>query len=68
MKLALIQYHVSKDKATTLARGLSALEDAARQGAKVAAFPELGFEWFHPQHPADSDPRATWRSQSTVPW
>ena len=56
MKLALIQQRVTRDKTANLTRGLAALEAAARQGARVAAFPELGFEWFHPQRPASSDP------------
>ena len=55
MKLALIQQRVTRDKATNLKRGLAALEDAARQGAQLAVFPELGFEWFHPQLPASGD-------------
>ncbi len=57
MKLALIQHRATKDKAANLTRGLAALEEAARQGARVAGFAELGFEWFHPQRPANGDPR-----------
>jgi N-carbamoylputrescine amidase len=53
VKLALIQQHATRDKAANLARGLAALESAARQGAQLAAFAELGFEWFYPQTPAD---------------
>jgi N-carbamoylputrescine amidase len=56
MKLALIQQRVTRDKAANLKRGLDALESSARQGAQVAVFPELGFEWFHPQRPAAGDP------------
>ena len=52
MKIALIQQHATRDKAGNLARGLTALEAAARQGAELAAFAELGFEWFYPQTPA----------------
>ncbi|HEV8600220.1 MAG TPA: nitrilase-related carbon-nitrogen hydrolase [Gemmatimonadales bacterium] len=52
MKLALIQQHATRDKSANLARGLAALEQAARQGAELAAFAELGFEWFYPQRPA----------------
>lgn len=55
MKLALIQQRVTRDKSANLARGLEALERAASQGARVAIFPELGFEWFHPQQPASTD-------------
>ncbi len=56
MKLALIQQRLTRDKAANLKRGLEALESSARQGAQVAVFPELGFEWFHPQRPAAGDP------------
>jgi beta-ureidopropionase len=58
MRLALIQQHATRDKAANLARGLTAVETAARNGADVVAFAELAFEWFHPQHPAGADPLA----------
>lgn len=58
LKIALIQQHATLDKAANLARGLAALEEAARAGAEVAAFAELAFESFHPQHPAEGDVRA----------
>ncbi|HUF24069.1 MAG TPA: nitrilase-related carbon-nitrogen hydrolase [Vicinamibacterales bacterium] len=57
MKIALIQQHATLDKAANLARGLAALEQAARDGADIAAFAELAFEPFHPQHPAEGDVR-----------
>lgn len=52
MRIALIQQHATQDKASNLARGLAALEDAARQGTSLACYAELAFEWFHPQRPA----------------
>ena len=52
MKIALIQQHATTDKAANVARGLAALDTAARAGAKVACFAELAFEWFYPQRPA----------------
>jgi predicted amidohydrolase len=55
MQIALIQQHATTDKAANLARGLAALDAAARQGAALACFAELGFEWFYPQHPATGD-------------
>lgn len=58
MKVALIQQHATQDKAHNLARGLAALENAARQGARLAVFPELAFEPFYPQRPATGDVRA----------
>ena len=58
MRIALIQQHATQDKSANLARGLTALETAARRGAALACFAELGFEWFYPQHPAAGDVRA----------
>jgi predicted amidohydrolase len=58
MKIALIQQHATRDKAANLARGLAALEAAARGGAQLACYAELAFEWFHPQQPAGGDVRA----------
>lgn len=55
MKIALIQQHATADKADNLARGLAALEEAARGGADVAAFAELAFEPFYPQRVASGD-------------
>jgi predicted amidohydrolase len=55
MKIALIQQHATKDKNSNVARGLAALETAARGGAQLACFAELAFEWFYPQRPAGSD-------------
>jgi len=55
MKIALIQQHATKDKAANVARGLAALETAANNGAKIACFAELAFEWFYPQRPAGAD-------------
>jgi predicted amidohydrolase len=54
VKIALIQQHATKDRAANVARGLAALETAARAGARLACFAELAFEWFYPQLPADS--------------
>ena len=56
MKIALIQQRAEPDKARNVARGLAALEAAARDGAAVVAFAELAFERFHPQRPASGDP------------
>ena len=53
MKIALIQQHATKDKSANVARGLAALETAARNGAQLACFAELAFEWFYPQRPAE---------------
>jgi predicted amidohydrolase len=53
MKIALIQQHATTDKASNVARGLAALDTAAKNGANVACFAELAFEWFYPQRPAE---------------
>lgn len=53
MKIALIQQHATMDKTANVARGLAALETAATNGAALACFAELAFEWFYPQRPAD---------------
>jgi predicted amidohydrolase len=57
VKIALIQQHATKDKASNIARGLTSLETAARAGATLACFAELAFEWFHPQRPASGSVR-----------
>ena len=57
MKIALIQQHATPDKSANVARGLAALDTAARQGAEVACFAELAFEWFYPQRPAGAGAR-----------
>ena len=64
MKIALIQQHATADKAVNVARGLQAIDEAARRGAGLAVFAELAFERFYPQHPADADPH---RLAETVP-
>src|SRR5690348_14643555 len=52
MRIALVQQHATDDKRDNIARGLRALEAAARDGAELVAFAELAFEPFYPQHPA----------------
>jgi predicted amidohydrolase len=36
---------------------MAALEEAARQGASLACYAELAFDWFHPQRPAGTGVR-----------
>jgi predicted amidohydrolase len=55
MKIALIQQHATRDKSANVARGLANLEEAARNGAELACYAELAFEWFHPQRQAAPD-------------
>ena len=52
MRIALVQQHATEDKQNNIARGLRALEAAARGGARLVAFAELAFEPFYPQNPA----------------
>jgi N-carbamoylputrescine amidase len=54
MRIALIQQHATRDRAHNVARGLAALETAARAGAHLACYAELAFEWFYPQRPAEA--------------
>ena len=56
MNISLVQLKVTKEKDANVERGLAALEAAARDGADLVVFPELAFEWFHPQRPAGSNP------------
>lgn len=55
MKIALIQQHVTQNKNENVKRGIMSLEKAASQGAELAVFPELAFEYFWPQKPASQD-------------
>jgi predicted amidohydrolase len=64
VKIALVQQAVTADKDHNVGRGIRALENAARAGAQLVAFPELAFEPFHPQRPAASKP---WLAAETVP-
>jgi predicted amidohydrolase len=57
MRIALVQQHATGSKADNLARGLRALETAAREGAALVCFAELAFEPFYPQHRAGSGVR-----------
>jgi len=57
-RIALIQQRATHDKQQNIACGLANLEIAARNGAALACYAELAFEWFHPQHPATGDVRA----------
>ncbi|HVC19047.1 MAG TPA: nitrilase-related carbon-nitrogen hydrolase [Vicinamibacterales bacterium] len=57
MRIALVQQHATSDRTANVARGLQALERAARQGAGLVGFAELAFEPFYPQHPAGPDAR-----------
>lgn len=53
MRIALIQQEAGHDKDENVKRGLAVLEEAARRGAQVACFAELGLERFYPQVPAE---------------
>jgi len=57
MRLALIQQHVTADKAENLKRGEEAVRKAAAQGAELVCFAELAFEPFYPQRPSDGNHR-----------
>ena len=48
MRIALVQQHASENVEDNRIRGLQAMETAARQGAQLICFAELGFEPFYP--------------------
>lgn len=52
MKIALIQQHATQDREDNLRRGIEAFHQAARSGAELVAYAELGFLPFLPQTPA----------------
>jgi len=49
MKVALVQQKAGNDREDNRIRGLRAVDDAARNGARVICFAELAFERFYPQ-------------------
>ena len=51
-RIALIQQPATPDKSRNVGLGLAALEEAARGGARLACFAELGLEPFWPRLPA----------------
>ncbi len=55
MKIALIQQHATQDRENNLKRGVAAFHEAAKSGADLIAFAELGFLPFLPQFPAGPD-------------
>ena len=55
MKIALVQQHAEREMKGNIARGLAALEEAARAGADLVAYAELAFSWFLPQHEAEGN-------------
>lgn len=55
LTIALIQQHATEDKENNLRRVVDAFEEAAKQGAKLIAFAELGLTYFYPQYPSKGD-------------
>jgi len=55
MRIALVQQRATDDTAANRARGLGALEEAARAGAELVCYAELAFEPFYPQERAPAD-------------
>lgn len=55
MKIALVQQHAIRDAEDNLNRGMQALRQAAAAGAELVAYAELGFSYFWPQNPAESE-------------
>ncbi len=59
MKIALVQQAASPDREANVSRGLAAMEEAARRGARLVVFPELAFTTFLPVRPAGPDTLAS---------
>ncbi|MFZ5516176.1 MAG: nitrilase-related carbon-nitrogen hydrolase [Candidatus Zhuqueibacterota bacterium] len=55
IKIALIQQHATTNSDDNIQRGVAAYESAARRGAQLIAFAELGLTHFYPRHPATGD-------------
>jgi predicted amidohydrolase len=55
MKLALIQQKATNDKKTNIEKGLTAVKEAAGNGANIICFAELAFTPFYPQKPAGNN-------------
>lgn len=55
MKIALVQQRATGDRDANRRRGLEAVEEAARSGAKMVCFAELAFDVFYPQRHASSN-------------
>lgn len=53
MKVALAQLAASEDREANRVAALAAIERAARAGAALIVFPEMGFDRFFPQYRAD---------------
>ena len=49
MKIALVQQKAGNDREDNRIRGLHAVDEAARNGARIISFAELAFERFYPQ-------------------
>jgi beta-ureidopropionase len=51
-RIALVQQRISEDKKANVELGLRALTTAAANGVEIVCFPELAFEPFYPERPA----------------
>lgn len=52
-RVALAQLVTTEDRGANIDAAIEAIRDAARQGASLICFPEMGFDRFFPQHRAD---------------
>lgn len=57
MKIALVQQTATHDREANRRRGIVALENAAKHGAKIVCYAELAFDPFYPQAPAAGNVR-----------
>ena len=56
LRIALVQQKAGEDRQENVRRGLAALEEAAKAGARLVCFAELAFDRFVPQVRAEGDP------------
>ncbi len=56
LRIALVQQKAGEDRQENVRRGLAALEEAAKAGARLVCFAELAFDRFFPQVRAEGDP------------
>jgi predicted amidohydrolase len=55
VKIALVQQKATENRNANIQRGLAAVEQAAKEGARLVCFAELAFDPFYPQERATPD-------------
>ncbi len=55
LRIALVQQHATEDIKDNIQRAAAALEQAAKEGAQLVVYAELGLTLFYPQRPAHKE-------------